>query len=52
MTSGPSRVIAARSLWKDCIALDRAGTKHRLTNIALPRLRGVLAVIGRRVPQG
>lgn len=52
MANGASGVIAGRSLWKDCISLDRAVTRDRLTNIALPRLREIQAVIGRFMPRG
>lgn len=47
MANGASGVIAGRSLWKDCISLDRAVTKERLTTIAVPRLRELQAVIAR-----
>jgi tagatose-1,6-bisphosphate aldolase len=47
MAHGASGVIAGRSLWKDCIALDRAVTKERLETIAVPRLREIQAVIAR-----
>jgi tagatose-1,6-bisphosphate aldolase len=47
MAHGASGVIAGRSLWKDCIALDRAVTKQRLESIAVPRLREIQAVISR-----
>jgi len=47
MANGASGVIAGRSLWKDCISLDRAVTKHRLETIAVPRLREIQAVIAR-----
>ena len=52
MANGASGVIAGRSLWKDCISLDRAVTRERLTTIALPRLRELQAVIGRHMPRG
>ncbi len=52
MANGASGVIAGRSLWKDCISLDRGVTKDRLTNVALPRLREIQAVIGRHMPRG
>lgn len=52
MANGASGVIAGRSLWKDCISLDRAVTKERLTAIALPRLHEIQAVIGRYMPRG
>lgn len=47
MANGASGVIAGRSLWKDCISLDRAVTKHRLETIAVPRLREIQGVIAR-----
>ena len=45
MRNGASGVIAGRSLWKDCISLDRAVTKVRLEAVAVPRLREIQAVI-------
>ena len=50
MQNGASGVIAGRSLWKDCISLDRAVTQSRLTDIAVPRLRELQAVIARHFP--
>ena len=47
MENGASGVIAGRALWKDCIALDRAVTRDRLTALALPRLREIQSLIGR-----
>lgn len=47
MANGASGVIAGRSLWKDCISLDRSVTKARLETIAVPRLRQIQAVIAR-----
>lgn len=47
MAAGASGVIAGRSLWKDCISLDRALTRARLETIAVPRLRELQAVIAR-----
>ncbi len=47
MAQGASGVIAGRSLWKDCISLDRAVTRSRLETIAVPRLREIQAVIAR-----
>jgi tagatose-1,6-bisphosphate aldolase len=47
MANGASGVIAGRSLWKDCISLDRAVTRERLSTIAVPRLREIQAVIAR-----
>jgi tagatose-1,6-bisphosphate aldolase len=45
VTNGASGVIAGRALWKDCISLDRAIARDRLTSIALPRLREICAVL-------
>ncbi|MFO1142074.1 MAG: tagatose-bisphosphate aldolase [Amaricoccus sp.] len=47
MANGASGVIAGRSLWKDCISLDRAVTRSRLEDVAVPRLREIQAVIAR-----
>lgn len=47
MRNGASGVIAGRSLWKDCISLDRDVQRDRLQTIAVPRLREIQAVIGR-----
>jgi tagatose-1,6-bisphosphate aldolase len=47
MRNGASGVIAGRSLWKDCISLDRAVTRSRLETVAVPRLRELQAVIAR-----
>lgn len=52
MANGASGVIAGRSLWKDCISLDRDVTREKLTTLALPRLRELQAVIGRHMPRG
>ena len=49
MANGASGVIAGRSLWKDCISLDRAVTRERLETIAVPRLRQIQAVIARHM---
>ena len=45
--NGASGVIAGRALWKDCISLDRAVTRDRLTHIAVPRLRQIQEVVQR-----
>jgi tagatose-1,6-bisphosphate aldolase len=45
MANGASGVIGGRALWKDCISLDRAVQQDRLTNVALPRLREIQAVL-------
>jgi tagatose-1,6-bisphosphate aldolase len=47
MQNGASGVIAGRSLWKDCISLDRALQRQRLETIAVARLREIQAVVGR-----
>lgn len=47
MRNGASGVIAGRALWKDCIALDRAVTRDRLTGVAVPRLRQIQDVVAR-----
>ena len=47
MRNGASGVIAGRSLWKDCISLDRGVTRDRLERLAVPRLRQIQAVIAR-----
>lgn len=47
MANGASGVIAGRSLWKDCVSLDRVVTRERLETVAVPRLREIQAVIAR-----
>lgn len=47
MANGASGVIAGRSLWKDCISLDREVTRQRLETVAVPRLREIQAIIAR-----
>lgn len=47
---GARGVIAGRSLWKDCISLDRVVTRDRLERIAVPRLREVQAAMRRARP--
>ncbi len=47
MANGASGVIAGRSLWKDCVSLDRRVTRERLETIALPRLRELQGVIAK-----
>jgi len=51
MANGASGVIAGRSLWKDCISLDRSVTRDRLEQVAVPRLREIQAVISRHMPR-
>ena len=50
MRNGASGVIAGRSLWKDCISLDRAVQRERLVSIAVPRLREIQTVLARLAP--
>ncbi len=49
MAQGASGVIAGRSLWKDCISLDRQETQRRLTEIAVPRLDQLRNVLTRHL---
>ncbi|WP_300000317.1 tagatose-bisphosphate aldolase [uncultured Cedecea sp.] len=41
LRNGASGVIAGRSLWKDCISLDRNISKEKLSSIAVSRLRDI-----------
>lgn len=50
MANGARGVIAGRSLWKDCISLDRTETRDRLERIAVPRLREIQAAMRRPRP--
>lgn len=47
MKNGASGVIAGRSLWKDCISLDRETSKAKLSTTAVSRLRDIQALIAR-----
>ena len=47
MANGASGVIAGRSLWKDCVSLDRKKQKDLLITRALPRLREIQAILAR-----
>jgi tagatose 1,6-diphosphate aldolase len=47
MANGASGVIAGRTLWKDCVFLDRARTREALVAKAVPRLRAIQAILGR-----
>ena len=47
MRNGASGVIAGRSLWKDCISLDRELQRERLKTVAVSRLHEIQAVVGR-----
>jgi tagatose 1,6-diphosphate aldolase len=47
MANGASGVIAGRSLWKDCVSLDRARQVALLKEKAVPRLRELQAILAR-----
>ena len=47
MSNGASGVIAGRSLWKDCISLDRKVSQERLSTVAVSRLRDLQAIVSR-----
>jgi len=47
MKNGASGVIAGRSLWKDCISLDRDVSQKKLSTVAVSRLRDIQALIAR-----
>ena len=47
LAQGAAGVIAGRSLWKDCVSLDRAKQRELLVSKALPRLREIQAVLAR-----
>jgi tagatose 1,6-diphosphate aldolase len=47
MANGARGLIAGRSLWKDCITLDRSETRDRLERTAVPRLREIQAAMRR-----
>jgi tagatose 1,6-diphosphate aldolase len=49
MGNGASGVIAGRSLWKDCISLDRAAQKSKLSSVAVSRLHELQAVVDQHV---
>jgi tagatose-1,6-bisphosphate aldolase len=49
MTNGAQGVIAGRSLWKDCISLDRQVSRERLSTIAVSRLRDLQAIVARHM---
>lgn len=50
MKNGASGVIAGRSLWKDCISLDRNVSKARLSTIAVSRLQDIQSIIRKYRP--
>lgn len=41
LRNGASGVIAGRSLWKDCISLDRNISREKLSSVAVSRLRDI-----------
>lgn len=47
MANGASGVIAGRSLWKDCLSMDRQQQKHLLQTRAVPRLKEIQAILDR-----
>ncbi|MBV1705359.1 MAG: tagatose-bisphosphate aldolase, partial [Hyphomicrobiales bacterium] len=47
LAAGASGVIAGRSLWKDCVFLDRARTREALVAKAVPRLREIKSALAR-----
>jgi sulfofructosephosphate aldolase len=47
MQNGASGVIAGRSLWKDCISLDREISRKKLSTVAVGRLEEIKAVIAK-----
>jgi tagatose-1,6-bisphosphate aldolase len=50
MAKGACGVIAGRSLWKDCVSLDRAQQRDLLVSKAVPRLKQIQAIL-ERYPQ-
>lgn len=47
MANGASGIIAGRSLWKDCVSLDRKRQVEALQSKAVPRLRELQAILKR-----
>ena len=47
LAQGASGIIAGRSLWKDCVSLDRAAQRRLLETKAVPRLREIQAILAR-----
>lgn len=45
--NGASGVIAGRSLWKDCISLERRVSKEKLSTVAVSRLRDIQNIVRR-----
>ena len=47
LANGASGVIAGRSLWKDCVSLDRAREQELLSTKAVARLAEIQAILAR-----
>ena len=47
LDNGASGVIAGRSLWKDCVSLDRAREQESLSTKAVARLAEIQAILAR-----
>ncbi len=47
LRNGASGVIAGRSLWKDCISLDRNISREKLSSIAVSRLRDIQQLLSK-----
>ncbi|GKW11759.1 hypothetical protein PEC301899_20410 [Pectobacterium carotovorum subsp. carotovorum] len=47
LKNGASGVIAGRSLWKDCISLDRNVSKEKLSTLAVSRLNDIQVLLKR-----
>jgi tagatose-1,6-bisphosphate aldolase len=45
LRGGAAGAIAGRSLWKDCLFVDRGATAQRLHEVAVPRLHEVQTVL-------
>ena len=49
LRNGASGVIAGRSLWKDCVSLDRAEQRRLILSKAVPRLEEIQGLLDRFV---
>lgn len=47
LRNGASGVIAGRSLWKDCISLDRNVSKEKLSSVAVSRLHDIQQLLAK-----
>ncbi|MDR8268687.1 tagatose-bisphosphate aldolase, partial [Acinetobacter baumannii] len=47
LRNGASGVIAGRSLWKDCISLDRNVSKEKLSSVAVSRLHDIQQLLNK-----